>query len=78
MPIELNGADEATVAPIREALKAPRKTLTLVFPDDDAGTNATGDLFFRNSDGDLERLPIGTTGQVLTVVSGVPAWETPA
>ena len=29
MAIEINGADEATVGPIREALKAPRKSLTI-------------------------------------------------
>lgn len=32
-----------------------------------------GDLFYR-SGGVIARLPIGTNGQVLTVVSGLPAW----
>jgi hypothetical protein len=36
----------------------------------------TGDLEYEVSTGTAARLPIGTTGQVLTVVSGVPAWAT--
>jgi len=32
-----------------------------------------GDLFYRNA-GVIARLPIGTDGQVLTVVGGLPAW----
>ncbi len=35
----------------------------------------TGDLFYLNSSGVLTRLPIGTTGQTLKVVGGVPAWS---
>ncbi|MFZ9310723.1 MAG: beta strand repeat-containing protein [Arenimonas sp.] len=38
------------------------------------GSDATGDLYYRNASGILTRLGIGTTGQVLTVVSGLPAW----
>lgn len=40
------------------------------------GSDATGDIYYRNSSGILTRLPIGTTGYVLTVSSGLPAWET--
>lgn len=38
-----------------------------------------GDLLYRASGGSnlLERLAIGTAGQVLTVVGGLPAWATP-
>lgn len=36
--------------------------------------NAIGDINFRNSSNNPARLPIGTTGQVLTVTGGVPAW----
>jgi hypothetical protein len=37
-----------------------------------------GDMLYRAAGGvnDLERLPIGTAGQVLTVVAGLPAWTT--
>ena len=39
---------------------------------------ASGDVYYRNSTGDLIRLPIGSAGQVLTVASSVPTWVTPA
>jgi fibronectin-binding autotransporter adhesin len=38
------------------------------------GSDATGDLYYRNSSGALARLGIGTTGQVLTVAAGLPSW----
>ncbi len=34
--------------------------------------DATGDIYYRNASGNFVRLPIGTEGQVLTVVSGLP------
>jgi hypothetical protein len=39
------------------------------------GSDATGDLFYRNSSGNLTRLPIGSTSQVLTVNAGLPSWQ---
>lgn len=36
MPIELNGADESVVGPIRESLKAAAKARALRFPDSEA------------------------------------------
>ncbi len=41
--------------------------------DDSSG--ATGDLYYRNSGGTLNRLAIGATGQALRVNGGVPAWS---
>jgi hypothetical protein len=38
------------------------------------GSDATGDLYYRDSSGNFVRLPIGTSGQTLKVVSGLPAW----
>lgn len=38
------------------------------------GSDATGDMYYRNSDGILTRLPKGVDGQVLTMVAGLPAW----
>jgi len=35
----------------------------------------TGDIFYLNSSKVLTRLPIGTTGQTLKVVGGVPTWS---
>ena len=57
----------------------PDATLSLVGTLSlDLGGDATGDIYFRNSLGFVEALPIGTAGQVLTVVGGLPIWQTPA
>jgi hypothetical protein len=40
------------------------------------GSDATGDLYFRNNAGNLARLPAGNPGQILEMVSGLPAWGT--
>lgn len=37
-----------------------------------------GDLIKGTGSGTFDRLGIGTTGQILTVAAGVPAWSTPA
>jgi hypothetical protein len=41
-------------------------------------TTATGDILYRNSDGNLAALPIGATDEVLKVAAGIPSWETDA
>lgn len=42
------------------------------------GSDATGDTYYRNSSGFFTRLPIGTSGQVLTVSGGgIPSWAAP-
>lgn len=38
----------------------------------------TGDTIYSSSGSTPARLPIGTTGQVLTVAGGLPTWSTPA
>lgn len=39
------------------------------------GSDSTGDILYRNSSGNITRLPIGSTGQVLTVSGGgLPSW----
>jgi len=49
--------------------------LTLVSPTLSLTSDATGDIYYRNSGGALTRLPIGTTGQILDVsASGIPEW----
>lgn len=37
---------------------------------------AVGDLMYADTTTTLVKLPVGTTGQVLTVAAGVPAWAT--
>jgi hypothetical protein len=38
----------------------------------------TGDTYYASAAGTPARLGVGTTGQVLTVASGIPSWATPA
>lgn len=42
----------------------------------DDASGATGDIYYRNGSGYFTRLAIGTASQILTVASGVPAWQT--
>lgn len=42
------------------------------------GSDAEGDIYYRNSTAAVTRLGVGTTGQFLTVSGGVPAWTTSA
>lgn len=41
----------------------------------DLGSDAQGDIFYRNSSGNLTRLPIGTNGHVLTSNGTIPGWS---
>lgn len=38
------------------------------------GSDATGDIYYRDGSGNLTRLGIGSAGQSLTVSGGLPAW----
>jgi hypothetical protein len=38
------------------------------------GSDATGDIYYRNSSGFLARLAAGSNGNVLTLDSGIPSW----
>jgi len=42
------------------------------------GSDATGDIYYRNSSGYLTRLAAGTDGHVLTLASGIPSWAAPS
>lgn len=50
-------------------------TLTATSISMQLGSDAEGDIHYVNSSIELERLPIGVDGQILTVVSGLPSWE---
>ena len=39
------------------------------------GSDATGDIYYRNSSGYLARLAAGSNGHVLTLDSGIPSWS---
>lgn len=43
-------------------------------PRFDLGSDATGDIFYRNSSGNFTRLGVGSNGDVLTLASGLPSW----
>jgi hypothetical protein len=47
---------------------------TLTSPVLNLGSDAEGDIYYRNASGLLTRLPPGTDGQVITLASGIPAW----
>ena len=50
---------------------------TFTFKDGTLSTTTTaGDIIYRANSSSLARLGIGSTGQVLTVASGLPAWST--
>ncbi len=40
------------------------------------GSDATGDIYYRNSSGNFTRLGIGSSNQILTVAGGLPSWAT--
>jgi hypothetical protein len=44
----------------------------------DLGSDATGDIYYRNSGGSFTRLGIGSTNDVLTVTGGLPSWAAPS
>lgn len=41
-------------------------------------SDATGDIFYRDANGNWTRLGIGSTNQVVTVIAGLPSWQTPS
>lgn len=68
---EVTGSDKAVGKTATQTLS--NKTLTA--PQINMGSDATGDMYFRNSSGATSRLPIGATGTILEAQSsGVPAW----
>lgn len=40
------------------------------------GTYTVGDILYADSTTTLAKLPIGTSGQILTVTAGIPSWQT--
>jgi hypothetical protein len=73
-------AIDSTVATLTGSQTLTNKTLTspaLTTPTISTLTT-NGDLLYGTGSGALARLGIGTTGQVVTVASGIPSWATPA
>jgi len=40
-------------------------------------TYATGDLLYASAANTLSKLPLGTSGYVLTISGGLPSWQNP-
>lgn len=73
------GTNTASVATVGGTQTFTNKTLTsstnvLGGVTTTLGSDATGDIYYRNSGGVLTRLAIGSSGQVLTVSAGLPSW----
>lgn len=51
--------------------------LTEPYGGTNQSTYTTGDILYSDTANSLEKLPVGTTGQVLTVTAGVPVWAGP-
>lgn len=70
----VTGSDKAVSKTGAETLT--NKTLTS--PVINVGSDATGDMYYRNGSGALTRLPIGTSSTILNVdsVTGLPTWTT--
>jgi len=67
----VTGSDKAVSKTGTETLT--NKTLTA--PQINMGSDATGDMYYRNGSAATTRLPIGSTGQILEAqASGIPAW----
>jgi hypothetical protein len=78
------GADRAasvtgTETLTNKTLTSPTiNTPTITSPTLTLGSDATGDVYYRDAGGNLVRLAIGTNGQQFQVVAGLPAWVTTA
>lgn len=49
-----------------------RKIVALI---DDVGSGSLGDIYYRDANNNLAKLPIGTFPQTLSVSSGIPSWS---
>jgi len=63
----ISDAGVVTLGTIGTGAVIARPTMTL-------GSDATGDIYYRNGSGVLTRLGVGTTRQKLGVVGGIPTW----
>lgn len=71
-----SGPTRRTVANIAATQTFSNKTLTS--PIINVSSDATGDIYYRNSGGLFTRLPVGSSNQLLSVSSGIPTWTTVA
>lgn len=80
--IELSGTqfslelDGTTLSKSSSGVRVGASTISDIAAKLPITITTTGDLIYSSSGTTASRLAIGTTGQVLTVVSGLPAWVT--
>jgi hypothetical protein len=67
---------DSTLAATSTAVKSANDLATAAIPKSTVTTN--GDLIYGTGSSTVTRRGIGSTGQVLTVASGVPTWSTPS
>lgn len=67
------GTNSASVVTVGGTQTLTSKTLTS--PKINVTSDATGDIYYRDSGGLFTRLGIGSTNQLLTVISGLPSWQ---
>lgn len=84
--ITLDGSSNGTLsvqANNRLSLQTFSDNVHLILDADDGidlklGSDATGDIYYRNSSGFLTRLGVGSNTNVLTLAGGVPTWAAPS
>lgn len=72
---EVTGSDKVVGKSATQTLT--NKTLTspvITTPTINVGSDATGDIYYRNSGGLFSRLAAGTNGYILKLVAGLPSW----
>jgi hypothetical protein len=67
------GAVEFSTNKLYYTTTTPTRMLIAAYPA--SSTVANGDLHYADGTGTLVTLPVTSNGQVLTLVSGVPAWQ---
>ncbi len=78
-PASSTAGDFAIFADNTGKLLADRPSpLTVTFGGTGQNAATTGDILYGSAANVLSRLAIGSTGQILTVVAGIPSWTTAA
>jgi len=69
--LKVNGATQTEISYLTGTTSAIQTQINTKLP---TTITTTGDIIYSSSGTTASRLPIGTTNQVLSVVSGIPAW----
>ncbi len=72
--LPISGAVQTALNLKANLLSPTITTPTITSPTINVGSDVAGDIYYRNAGGAFTRLSIGSSGQVLTVTSGLPSW----